>query len=291
MKLATRTYGTLHFEAGKGRYLQGVSYWVIRAEPHVGLRLKRLMQRSGRQYEEIRLQATEEVSRDLLWFIDRYPLEMSLSDRRRLGKLARRFAERVRGYALLLDGTTQPRDFDLAIPPRDYQRVAAELWLQSGGLLLADELGLGKTCVALCGLALAELRPALVVVPTHLQFQWAAELARFVPGLKAHILKTGKPYDLTAPPKGRRKVPENQGEMFDEQLRYPDVIISTYYKLDGWAETLAPQLNSVVFDEVQELRRPDSNKNRAARLLGLNRTTLLEKIKKKGLEHRSEPPH
>jgi DNA-binding NtrC family response regulator len=35
---------------------------------------------------------------------------------------------------------------------------------------------------------------------------------------------------------------------------------------------------------VQALERTRGNKNQAARLLGLNRTTLLEKIKKKGLE-------
>jgi DNA-binding NtrC family response regulator len=42
---------------------------------------------------------------------------------------------------------------------------------------------------------------------------------------------------------------------------------------------------------LQALEQTDWNKNRAARLLGLNRTTLLEKIKKKGLEHRSGSPH
>ncbi|MFQ5417357.1 MAG: sigma-54-dependent transcriptional regulator [Myxococcota bacterium] len=36
---------------------------------------------------------------------------------------------------------------------------------------------------------------------------------------------------------------------------------------------------------LQALERTQWNKNRAAQLLGLNRTTLLEKIKKKGLEH------
>ena len=35
---------------------------------------------------------------------------------------------------------------------------------------------------------------------------------------------------------------------------------------------------------LQALEQTRWNKNRAARLLGLNRTTLLEKIKKKGLE-------
>jgi DNA-binding NtrC family response regulator len=42
---------------------------------------------------------------------------------------------------------------------------------------------------------------------------------------------------------------------------------------------------------LQALEQTHWNKNQAARLLGLNRTTLLEKIKKKGLEHRSTSSH
>jgi DNA-binding NtrC family response regulator len=40
---------------------------------------------------------------------------------------------------------------------------------------------------------------------------------------------------------------------------------------------------------VQALERTGGNKNRAAQLLGLNRTTLIEKIKKKGLEPTPSP--
>jgi DNA-binding NtrC family response regulator len=42
---------------------------------------------------------------------------------------------------------------------------------------------------------------------------------------------------------------------------------------------------------LQALEQTHWNKNQAARLLGLNRTTLLEKIKKKGLEARSQEAH
>jgi len=37
---------------------------------------------------------------------------------------------------------------------------------------------------------------------------------------------------------------------------------------------------------LEALERTGGNKNQAARLIGLNRTTLIEKIKKKGLESR-----
>ena len=46
---------------------------------------------------------------------------------------------------------------------------------------------------------------------------------------------------------------------------FPDVIISSYHKLTGWVEVLEPLIHSIVFDEVQELRRGgDSRKGRAA---------------------------
>jgi SNF2 family DNA or RNA helicase len=207
------------------------------------------------------------VSRDLLWFIGRYPMVLSRSDRLRLGKLARQFDERIQGFALLLGGEIEPRQFDLAIPLRQYQAVASEMWLRAGGLLVADELGLGKTAVAIAGMADPKLRPALVVVPTHLQYQWAAEIERFLPGVNVHVLKKSTPYDMTEPPRRRRRKADNQNELFNERLPFPDVIIGTYYKLSGWADTLAPIINSVVYDEVQDLRHPEAAKTQAARFL------------------------
>ena len=47
-------------------------------------------------------------------------------------------------------GTVKP--FDLKLPLRDYQTFAANMWLTAGGLLLADDVGLGKTAVAIAGL-------------------------------------------------------------------------------------------------------------------------------------------
>ena len=77
---------------------------------------------------------------------------------------------------------------------RPYQR-AGVAWLRSlekrdmGGIL-ADEMGLGKTVQTLAWLSLPRSRaaarglPALVVCPTSLVDNWAAEAARFTPGLK-----------------------------------------------------------------------------------------------------------
>jgi superfamily II DNA or RNA helicase len=71
---------------------------------------------------------------------------------------------------------------------RDYQATGARWLLQMSswapGACLADEMGLGKTVQAISLLdARAQLGPALVVAPTSVVANWAAELARFAPEL------------------------------------------------------------------------------------------------------------
>jgi len=84
------------------------------------------------------------------------------------------------------------------------------------------------------------------VTLTHLPPQWRDEIKKFAPSLRVHILKRATPYVL--PP--------------------ADVIISNYHKLGGWADTLAPVVRSVVYDEGQELRTGNGWKYRAAQHLG-----------------------
>jgi SNF2 family DNA or RNA helicase len=187
-----------------------------------------------------------ENCRDLLMFIERYPMEVT--PRETLELAAECHREQEITVAKLLERDCPLEDFVLALPARDYQAKAAELALTRSGLLVADDLGLGKTVTAICLMALSQNLPVLVVTLTHLPGQWAAEIGRFAPSLKIHILKTGQPYDIAK--KGTR-----------------DVIISNYHKLNGWAESLAGIVRYVVFDEVQELRHADSAKYQAARLI------------------------
>ncbi|MCB1909889.1 MAG: DEAD/DEAH box helicase [Rhodocyclaceae bacterium] len=89
---------------------------------------------------------------------------------------------------------------DLRVALRDYQRrgLGWLQWLARQGLggILADDMGLGKTVQVLAHL-LAEKhagrlrRPALVVVPTSLAFNWRQEAARFAPALRVLELRGG----------------------------------------------------------------------------------------------------
>ncbi len=121
-------------------------------------------------------------------------------------------------------------------------------------MLIGDDVGLGKTVTAITAISDPSCRPALVVTLTALPAQWKAELERFLPGIRVHILKSGKPYPLV----------KGQAELFGDG-GLPDVIISNYHKLSAWSFELAGKVNAVVFDECQELRRGDSNKYDAAK--------------------------
>jgi SNF2 family DNA or RNA helicase len=152
-----------------------------------------------------------------------------------------------------------PPRVELAVPAREYQLFAAEALAIRQGLLLADDVGLGKTVSAICGMLHADRLPAIVVCPTHMPRQWEAYLHRFAPDLKVHVVRKGAPYPLTRQPRQRTL------DLWPDRL--PDVIVLNYHKLRGWAETLAELARFVVFDECQALRSPGTAIHAAARLI------------------------
>ncbi|GMW01491.1 MAG: hypothetical protein AMXMBFR84_26280 [Candidatus Hydrogenedentota bacterium] len=244
-----KTFGTVSFQNG---------FWTIHAAPHVNMRLKRVFPKTDHsRYGAVTIADTIEVCRELEWFMERFPLSMDADTAARLRENAAKHRDRESLIDQLLSGARQPREFSMLLPPRTYQQVAAEMALATGGLLIADDVGLGKTITGICTLLEEARRPALVVTLTSLPWQWAEQIQKFT-GMSTHILKKGTPYDLTA----TRRRNTAQADLFN---KLPDVIITNYHKLDGWAETLAPIVKSVIFDEAQELRRPDSNKYAAAK--------------------------
>jgi superfamily II DNA or RNA helicase len=136
---------------------------------------------------------------------------------------------------------------DLVATLRPYQRIGTNwlAFLRSAGLggILADDMGLGKTVQAMCIFG----RKVLVVCPTSVLPNWRAELARFRPGLRVGVYHgPARKLDSAA-----------------------DVILTTYaiLRLDG--EDLArSHFETVVLDEAQAIKNPDSQVARAAYSLG-----------------------
>lgn len=253
-------FGTIKF-VGQSSPRKGskTGLWVIECERHVRNKLKRLFP-AVHQFSTgpIEISNNPENCRDLLWFLERYPMESA--DQAQLEAGAQFHKSMEDKVAALLQASAPPAQFELAQPPRDYQRLAATLAITKGGLLVGDKVGLGKSVTAMCPMTMPEHLPALVVTLPHLQIQWQEYLAKFAPQLKTHILKVGTPYDLLA--KTRRKKGDTSPV---EPPRLPDVIICNYHKLHGWLEVLPGLVKYVVFDEIQELRRNESLKYVAAK--------------------------
>lgn len=253
-----KTFGEISLHRGEK--------WVVECEPHVLLRLKRIFAGASRQTDgRLTLSNTPEICADLEWVLARYPMTVTPADV--LATRAKDHHDRMSAIDAMLMRRVPPPEFDLAIPPREYQRIAAAIALETRGLLLADDLGLGKTASAICMFTDPRTLPALVVTMTHLVPQWVAEIGRFAPKLKVHTLKKATPYDLTA---GRARAGQMQLGL---PSKFPDVVVTNYHKIHGWAGTFAPSkseplIRSVVFDEAQELRHDDSQKYHAATVIG-----------------------
>jgi superfamily II DNA or RNA helicase len=136
-----------------------------------------------------------------------------------------------------------PLPADLATPPRPYQQQGVD-WLvflrEAGmGAMLADDMGLGKTLQALCALR----PPALVVAPTSVLHNWAAELRTHRPGLSFSLYHGSQ----------RKLDPD------------VDVTLTTYAILRLDADRLASRRwGTVVLDEAQRIKNPDSQVAAAA---------------------------
>ena len=251
-----KTYGSLTL-----RSTGGDPTWVIRCEPQVRMRLKRLFAKVDHlSFEEIELSNTLANCADLAWFLERYPMKIGSGQRMLLEERAEKHLAQAEGLARLLAEGYVPPEFKLALPPRQYQAVAADLVLQSGGALIADDVGLGKTVTAIATLTDPRTLPALIVTLAHLPRQWEAELARFAPQLRVHTLRSGRYYDIEKLMRGGRR--KDRTGNLPGMSGFPDVIVTNYHKLAGWADALAGRMQSVIFDEVQELRHGGSEKQR-----------------------------
>jgi len=171
-------------------------------------------------------------------------------------KSLEQWVERLRGMHGVAP-VDAPEGFGIELRP--YQREGLA-WLQHlrahdlGGIL-ADDMGLGKTAQTLAHLLLEKRagrldRPALVVLPTSLVFNWQREAARFAPELR--VLK------LHGPDRGERfaQVPEH------------DVCLTTYPLLWRDHEKLAEHdYHLLILDEAQTVKNAGSQAAKAVRLL------------------------
>jgi superfamily II DNA or RNA helicase len=231
---------------------QGRPIYKIEGRGDIMVRVKRIFPRAAaRRTGAVEIHDTPEVARDLEWVISRWPLEVDPTTARHMSTRAQSHRDTEQLVREILSGG---RSTILHGEPhcehRDYQVQAANLCASTGALLLMDVLGLGKTITALLTLGAEDALPALIVVPTHMPAHWIERLQMVWPLLTHHVLDSLTPYD----PSERRGMHGHD----------PNVLISSYGKLRGWGDTLAGKVNTVIFDEVQALRREGSERYIAA---------------------------
>ncbi|MFN4118275.1 DEAD/DEAH box helicase [Acidovorax sp.] len=150
-----------------------------------------------------------------------------------------------------------PVGLQVQLRPYQLEGLAWLQYLREQGLggILADDMGLGKTAQALAHVLLEKeagrlTRPALVVLPTSLLFNWQAEAARMAPGLRVLALH--------GPGRAQRYL----------QIGQHDLVLTTYPLLWRDVDALAAQpFHLLILDEAQMVKNAGSRSARALRRL------------------------
>ena len=151
---------------------------------------------------------------------------------------------------------------------RPYQQVGVR-WLYllaklGLGACLADDMGLGKTIQVLSLLLVLQRHahdrqnprlPSLLVAPASLLANWASEIERFAPGLKALIA-----HPSALPAAGLKT-------LAPERVQETDLVITSYGSLlrIPWMTERGWRL--VVLDEAQAIKNPDAKQTRIVKKL------------------------
>lgn len=152
---------------------------------------------------------------------------------------------------------TAPASLQVQLRPYQLEGLAWLQYLREQGLggILADDMGLGKTAQALAHVLLEKeagrlTRPALVVLPTSLLFNWQAEAARMAPDLRVLALH--------GPGRAQRYL----------QIGQHDLVLTTYPLLWRDVDALTAQpFHLLILDEAQMVKNTGSRSARALRRL------------------------
>jgi hypothetical protein len=145
---------------------------------------------------------------------------------------------------------------------RPYQQIGVQ-WLYllaklGLGACLADDMGLGKTIQVLSLLLVLKRQgnqPSVLVAPASLLANWASEIERFAPGLKALVAHPSAmaPVELKTLDAGR--------------LRDIDLVITSYGSLLRMPWIAEVPWRLAVLDEAQAIKNPDAKQTRAVKKL------------------------
>jgi non-specific serine/threonine protein kinase len=163
---------------------------------------------------------------------------------------------------------------------RPYQQVGVQ-WLYllaklGLGACLADDMGLGKTIQVLALLLVlhrqcdGNRQPSLLVAPASLLANWASEIERFAPSLKAII---AHPSELPA---------NELKTMAPERLQDVDLVITSYGSLLHIPWITDGSWNLLVLDEAQAIKNPSAKQTQTQTQTAKSRTDFSARTSRSG---------
>jgi len=148
------------------------------------------------------------------------------------------------------DGLRLAADRAMKAKPYKYQREGIKLIdFFDGRVLLADDVGLGKSLQALWWITQADAWPAVVVCPANVKWHWEHEALQNL-GIRAAVLEGQKPPDV------------------ESLARRPKLTILNYDILQYWVPWLREiGAKTIILDECAALMNRETKRTKASRAL------------------------
>ena len=122
-----------------------------------------------------------------------------------------------------------------------------EVYKEGKGILIADELGLGKTIETIAWLSMhKEIRPAMIICPASVKQNWYREIKKWIPDADVQLIRNGK----------------------DEFELDKDFYVINYDLIWRMEDIDKVNVESIVFDEVTAIKESKAKRSKTAKVLG-----------------------
>lgn len=191
--------------------------------------------------------------------------------------------KRDKAFKELVQNVREPEDTDYTLPPhlepvlRDYQKTGFK-WLKTlasygfGGIL-ADDMGLGKTLETISFIESEkeiDPRPALVIAPTSVIFNWQAEIEKFAPKLTTLVVSgtKGERAALIERLETKKEMKKAEVKMEEATTEQVDVIITSYPLIRNDISLYQGKtFSSCILDEAQYIKNAGSLTAKSVKLI------------------------